>query len=204
MPSVRAARCWGDGDPLMAVYHDTEWGVPLFDDRKLFEFLVLEGMQAGLSWRTVLNKREHFRRAFDGFDPKRVAAYRAPKIRQLLGNAGIIRNRQKIDAAVTNAREFLQVQKEFGSFHRFMWELVDGKPIVNAWRTIRELPATSPESDGMSRALRERGFRFVGSTICYAHMQATGMVNDHLVHCFRYRQCCVPSTERRRHARVAA
>ena len=188
MSAARVARCWGDGDPLMTAYHDTEWGVPLFDDRKLYEFLVLEGMQAGLSWRTVLHKREHFRRAFDGFDPKRVANYRAQKIRQLLGNAGIIRNRQKIDAAVTNAREFLRVQKEFGSFHRFMWELVDGTPIVNAWRTIRELPAMSPESDAMSRALRERGFRFVGSTICYAHMQATGMVNDHLVQCFRYRQ----------------
>ena len=188
MSAVRVTRCWGDGDPLMTAYHDTEWGVPLFDDRKLFEFLVLEGMQAGLSWRTVLHKREHFRRAFDRFDPKRVAAYRAPKIRQLLGNAGIIRNRQKIDAAVTNAREFLRVQKEFGSFHRFMWGLVGGTPIVNAWRTIRELPATSRESDAMSLALRERGFRFVGPTICYAHMQATGMVNDHLVQCFRYRQ----------------
>ena len=164
-------------------------------------------MQAGLSWRTVLYKRENFRRAFNGFDPEKVARYRAGKIRALLCDAGIIRNRQKIAAAVANAQAFLQVQREFGSFHRYMWDLVGGRPIVNAWRSIRQLPATSPESDAMSQALRERGFRFVGSTICYAHMQATGMVNDHLVHCFRYRQCCMPRTSMtkgRRRARVTA
>ncbi|MBI4342184.1 MAG: DNA-3-methyladenine glycosylase I [Candidatus Omnitrophica bacterium] len=181
-------RCWGDGDPLMQTYHDAEWGVPLHHDGKLFEFLVLEGMQAGLSWRIVLRKREHFRRAFDRFDPKKIARYRPAKIRELLRDPGIIRNRQKIEAAVSNAAAFLAVQREFGRFERFMWQFVGGRPILNAWRRIQELPATSPESDAMSRALRERGFRFVGSTICYAHMQATGMVNDHLVRCFRYRQ----------------
>ena len=175
-------------DPLYLTYHDEEWVVPVRDDRTIYEFLVLETFQAGLSWRTVLHKRAAFRKAFAAFDPKKVSRFTARDVARLLKDAGIIRNRQKIDAAVTNAREFLRVQKEFGSFHRFMWELVDGTPIVNAWRTIRELPAMSPESDAMSRALRERGFRFVGSTICYAHMQATGMVNDHLVQCFRYRQ----------------
>ena len=171
----------------MLAYHDTEWGTPLRDDRKLFEFLVLEGMQAGLSWRTVLHKRENFRQAFDRFDPAKVARYNRAKVATLLRDPGIIRNRLKIQAAVTNAQAFLEVQREFGMFHRFMWDLIGGQPIVNAWRRLAELPATSPESDRMSRVLRERGFRFVGSTICYAHMQATGMVNDHLVSCFRYR-----------------
>jgi DNA-3-methyladenine glycosylase I len=170
----------------MQHYHDTEWGVPLSNDRRLFEFLVLEGMQAGLSWRTVLHKREAFRKAFDGFDPERVARYGRAKINRLLQNAGIIRNRQKIEAAVANAKAFLRLQDRHGTFARFMWSLIDGRPIQHAWRSIRQLPATTRESDRMSQALKEQGFRFVGSTICYAHMQATGMVNDHLVHCFRY------------------
>ena len=182
-------RCdWGQASPLMITYHDTEWGVPLYDDRKLFEFLILEGMQAGLSWSTVLNKREHFRRAFDRFEPERVARYGRAKVHALLQDAGIIRNRQKIEAAIANAQAFLRVQEARGGFHRFMWAFVGGRPRVNAWRSMRQLPCTSPESDAFSRALKERGFRFVGSTICYAHMQATGMVNDHLVTCFRYRE----------------
>jgi len=181
-------RCWGTGDTLMAAYHDDEWGVPLHDDRKLFEFLVLEGMQAGLSWRTVLYKREAFRTAFDRFDPERVARYGRKKVGELLRNAGIIRNRQKIEAAITNAQAFLRVQEEDAGFHRFMWAFVGGHPIVNRRRSLRELPARTRESDALSEGLRARGFRFVGSTICYAHMQATGMVNDHLVRCFRYPQ----------------
>ncbi|OGW90667.1 MAG: DNA-3-methyladenine glycosylase [Omnitrophica bacterium RIFCSPHIGHO2_02_FULL_63_14] len=181
-------RCWGEGHPLLQPYHDTEWGVPLRDDRKLFEFLILEGMQAGLSWLTVLKKREALRRAFNGFDPRRVARYTRRDLARLLRDPGIIRNRQKLEAAVTNARAFVTVQREFGGFHRFLWSFVGHRPIRNAWRSIRELPTTTPSSDAMSRELKARGFRFVGSTICYAHMQATGMVNDHLVHCFRYRQ----------------
>lgn len=181
-------RCgWAEGPPIMTAYHDAEWGVPLYDDRTLFEFLVLEGMQAGLSWLTVLNKREHFRRAFDGFDPVRVAGYGRAKVRQLLSNAGIIRNRLKVEAAVANAQAFLRVQERHGSFARVMWDLVGGRPIQHRFKRLRELPARTPESDRMSSALKDLGFRFVGSTICYAHMQATGMVNDHLVGCFRHR-----------------
>ncbi len=170
----------------MRAYHDTEWGVPLYDDRKLFEFLVLEGMQAGLSWLCVLNKRENFRRAFDRFDPEKVARYGRPKVRSLLQDAGIIRNRLKVEGAVVNARAFLEVKEEFGSFQRFMWGFVDGKPVVNRWPSMSKLPAVSRQSDAMSKEMKLRGFRFVGSTICYAHMQATGMVNDHLVTCFRH------------------
>ena len=170
----------------MRAYHDTEWGVPLHDDRRLFEFLVLEGMQAGLSWLCVLNKRENFRRAFDRFDPERIARYGAAKRRALLQDAGIIRNRLKVEAAVTNARAFLAVREREGSFQRFMWGFVDGKPRVNRWRGMGQIPATSRESDAMSREMKRLGFRFVGSTVCYAHMQATGMVNDHLVSCFRH------------------
>jgi DNA-3-methyladenine glycosylase I len=182
-------RCgWAREPEVMRAYHDTEWGVPLRDDRKLFEFLVLEGMQAGLSWLTVLKKRERFREAFDGFDPERVARYGRAKLRVLLGDAGIIRNRLKLEAAVANANAFLRVQEEHGNFARFMWEFVGGRPLVNARRSMRELPATTPVSDRMSLELKRLGFRFVGSTICYAHMQATGMVNDHLVSCFRYRE----------------
>ena len=177
----------------MIAYHDTEWGVPLYDDRLLFEFLVLEGMQAGLSWQTVLRKREAFRRAFDGFDAERVARYTPSKVERLLQDASIIRNRMKINAAITNARAFLLVRREFGSFHRFMWGLIGGRPIRNAWRSLKELPACTPESDAVSQALQARGFRFVGSTICYAHMQATGMVNDHVVRCFRYREVQRPA-----------
>ena len=187
-------RCWGEGHPLLEPYHDTEWGVPLYDDRKLFEFLVLEGMQAGLSWLTVLTKREAFRRAFDGFDPVRVARYARRDLARLLRDAGIIRNRQKLKAAVANARAFLEIQRECGGFHRFLWSFVGHRPIRNAWRTLRDLPVTTPESDAMSVALQARGFRFVGPTICYAHMQAIGMVNDHLVGCFRYRQLSRPVT----------
>jgi len=180
-------RCeWAEQPAIMRKYHDTEWGVPLYDDRKLFEFLVLEGMQAGLSWLCVLNKRENFRRAFDRFDPEKVARYRRPKIQSLLKDAGIIRNRLKVESAVTNARAFLKVQEAFSSFQRFMWGFVDGKPLVHRYRRLKELPARSRESDAMSKELVRRGFRFVGSTICYAHMQATGMVNDHILSCFRH------------------
>jgi DNA-3-methyladenine glycosylase I len=170
----------------MIAYHDQEWGVPLHDDRCIYEFLVLEGMQAGLSWRTVLHKRENFRKAFAGFDPEKVARFNSRSIERLLNDAGIIRNRQKVEAAVTNARRFLAVQEEFGSFDAFVWRFVGGKPIRNRRRSLTDLPATSPQSDAMSRDLKARGFKFIGSTICYAHMQATGMVNDHLVTCFRH------------------
>ncbi len=182
-------RCWGsDLDPLMMRYHDEEWGVPLHDDLKLFEFLILEGMQAGLSWSTILNKRENFRRAFSGFDPAAVARYKEKDVARLLGDSGIIRNRLKIGGAISNARCFLQVQKEFGSFDAYSWRFVGGKPIRHRLTSLSQLPATSPESDELSKDLQKRGFKFVGSTIIYAHMQATGMVNDHLTSCFRYRQ----------------
>ena len=171
----------------MLAYHDEEWGTPLHDDRLLFEFLILEGAQAGLSWRTILNKRENYRRAFDRFDPGKVARYDARKKKQLLADAGIVRNRLKIESTIDNARAFLDVQDEFGSFDGYIWRFVDGKPIVNQVRTLKEIPARTKESDVMSKDLKKRGFRFVGSTICYAFMQATGMVNDHMVDCFRYR-----------------
>ena len=169
-------------------YHDREWGVPEYNDRKLFEFLILEGAQAGLSWNTVLNKRENYRKSFDKFNPDKVARYKGKKIKSLLADAGIIRNRLKIQAAVNNARRFLEVQDEFGSFSQYMWRFVGGKPIINKFKSLSELPATTPESDIMSKDLKKRGFKFVGSTICYAHMQAVGMVNDHLVSCYRYRE----------------
>ena len=172
----------------MTAYHDLEWGVPLLDDGKIFEFLVLEGMQAGLSWRTILNKRENFRKAFHGFDAARVARYGERDIRRLMANAGIIRNGMKIRAAVNNARRFLEVGKEFGSFARYIWRFVDGKPRVNRWRTLKQIPARTAQSDALSADLKRRGFSFVGSTIVYAHMQAAGLVNDHLVRCFRYRE----------------
>jgi DNA-3-methyladenine glycosylase I len=177
---------WPGDDPLMIAYHDEEWGVPLHDDRGIYEFLVLEGMQAGLSWRTVLHKRENFRKAFAGFDPEKVARFNRRSVERLLNDAGIIRNRQKVEAAVNNARRFLDVQEEFGSFDAYVWRFVGGKPLRNRRRTLADLPATSPESDAMSRELKARGFKFIGSTICYAHMQATGMVNDHLLTCFRH------------------
>ena len=183
----KVERCpWSEGDALMMEYHDKEWGVPLHDDRKLFEFLVLEGMQAGLSWATVLRKRENFRRAFDGFDPRTVAAFDARRIENLLSDAGIIRNRLKIEAAVANARSFLTVQEKFGSFDKYAWGFVGGKPVKHRFKSPSEVPATSPESDLLSQDMKRRGFKFAGSTIIYAHMQATGMVNDHLVSCFRY------------------
>jgi DNA-3-methyladenine glycosylase I len=182
-----ADRCaWADSNELMTVYHDREWGVPLHDDGKHFEFLVLDGFQAGLSWAVVLNKREGFRRAFDGFDPEKVARYRAGKIARLLKDAGIVRNRQKIEAAVRNARAFLDLQESVGSFDAFVWEFVGGATKHNARKTLRQIPARTKQSDRLSRALVERGFTFVGSTICYAYMQAAGLVNDHLVRCFRH------------------
>jgi DNA-3-methyladenine glycosylase I len=181
-------RCpWPEGD-LYIAYHDTEWGVPLHDDRALFEFLILEGAQAGLSWHTVLKKRENYRAAFDQFDPEKVARYTPARIKKLLANPGLIRNRLKIDSTVRNARAFLAVREEFGSFDRYLWRFVDGRPIINRFRSMHEIPARTAASDAMSKDLKQRGFNFVGSTICYAHMQATGMVNDHLVHCFRHRE----------------
>jgi DNA-3-methyladenine glycosylase I len=181
-------RCsWARGD-LMCAYHDQEWGVPLHDDRGLFEFLVLEGAQAGLSWSTILNKRPAYRRAFDKFDPRKVARYDDRKVAALLEDAGIVRNRLKIGAAIANAEAFLAVQKEFGSFDRYIWQFVDGSPLQNRWRAPENVPAKTTQSDAMSKDLAKRGFRFVGSTICYAFMQATGMVNDHLVACFRYKE----------------
>ena len=170
----------------MALYHDAEWGVPLHDDRALFELLILEGAQAGLSWSTILNKRARYREVFDGFDPRQVARYGDKKVAALLADAGIVRNRLKVAAAVANARAFLEVKKEFGSFDAYVWRFVGGSPLHNAWRTLAEVPARTPVSDALAKDLARRGFRFVGSTICYAFMQATGMVNDHLVGCFRY------------------
>ncbi len=182
-------RCvWCGDDPLYQAYHDTEWGVPLHDDQLLFEFLILEGAQAGLSWITILKKRENYRAAFDGFDATRIARYDANKIESLLQDPGIVRNQLKVAAAVTNAQKFLDVQSEFGSFDKFIWRFVDGEPKQNARRSIDRIPASTPESDAMSKELKRRGFKFVGSTICYAHMQATGMVNDHTTDCFRYEE----------------
>jgi DNA-3-methyladenine glycosylase I len=182
-------RCgWESRDPLYTEYHDREWGVPLHDDRMLFEFLALEAAQAGLSWLTVLKKRARYREQFDRFDPEKVARYGARKIEALLGDPGIIRNRMKIEAAIRNARLFLKVQEDFESFDRYIWQFVGGRPRRNRFRALAQIPARTAESDAMSRDLRSRGFVFVGSTICYAFMQATGMVNDHLTACFRYRQ----------------
>jgi len=181
-------RCsWGT-TPAMITYHDTEWGVPQHDDRVLFEFLILEGAQAGLSWSTILNKREAYRKAFGNFDARRVARFNAAKITQLLKNPGIVRNRLKIESTIDNAQAFLKVQKQFGSFDRFIWQFVGGKPIKNSVRGSKDLKAETQESLAMSKDLLKRGFRFVGPTICYAFMQAVGMVNDHLVTCFRYRE----------------
>ena len=184
MPPVRCP--WATSDPAYLAYHDEEWGVPLHDDRRIFEMLVLEGAQAGLSWLTILKRRDAYRRAFDRFDPQRVAGYDAVRIARLLADDGIVRNRLKIKAAVTNARAFLNVQEEFGSFDRYVWGFVNGRPVQNAWATLDEVPARTAASDALSRDLKARGFSFVGSTICYAHMQATGMVNDHVVGCFRH------------------
>lgn len=180
-------RCaWVGHDPQYQAYHDQEWGVPVHDDRLLFEFLTLEGAQAGLSWITILRRRESYRMAFSNFDPEIVASFDYAKVLELLGNSGIVRNRLKVLSTVTNAQAFLEVQKEFGSFHTYLWGFVDGVPIKNSWQSIKEVPASTPVSDALSRDLRKRGFRFVGSTICYALMQAVGMVNDHTVDCFRW------------------
>jgi DNA-3-methyladenine glycosylase I len=180
--------CLGVSDAYLA-YHDEEWGLPARDDARQFEFLVLESAQAGLSWSTVLHKREGYRRAFAGFDPAKVARFNSRSVERLVGDAGIIRNRQKIVAAVGNARAFLEVQAEFGSFVNYLWGFVDGSPVVNRWRAMRQVPASTPLSDAISKDLKARGFRFVGSTIVYAHLQATGLVNDHLVSCFRHSEC---------------
>ncbi|MFZ2541459.1 MAG: DNA-3-methyladenine glycosylase I [Gallionella sp.] len=186
---MKKQRCaWPGDDPLYCAYHDEEWGVPLHDDQRLFEFLILEGAQAGLSWITILRKRKNYRVAFDDFDPVRIARYDTSKIESLLQNSGIVRNRLKVESAVINAQNFLGVQDEFGSFDKFIWQFVDGQAKQNRWRSLSEIPASTPESDAMSKELKRRGFKFVGTTICYAHMQATGMVNDHTVDCFRHRE----------------
>jgi DNA-3-methyladenine glycosylase I len=184
-PAQDAIRCHWAKSPAMVHYHDREWGVPVHDDRMLFEFLILEGAQAGLSWETILNKRENYRRAFNRFDARKIARYDARKTRALLKDAGIVRNRLKISATISNAKAFLAVQKEFGTFDTYIWQFVGGKPKVNKWKSSKQLPASTPKSDAMSKDLKKRGFRFVGSTICYAFMQAIGMVNDHAADCFR-------------------
>ena len=186
--ALSPVRCgWAASNELAIRYHDEEWGVPVHDDRTLFELLILEGAQAGLSWNTILNKRENYRKAFDGFDPERVAGYDRQKIQHLLRDPGIVRNKLKIGSAVENAKAFLRVQTEFGRFDRYIWQFVGGKPRVNNWKSLRQVPARTAESDAMSKDLKRRSFNFVGSTICYAFMQAVGMVNDHVVECFRYK-----------------
>lgn len=187
MAESQVVRCtWATNEHLIH-YHDHEWGVPLHDDRQLFEFIILEGAQAGLSWNTILKKREAFREAFDGFHAEAIAKYNLRKIQQLLNNTGIIRNRLKINSAIKNAQAFLDVQKEFSSFDEYIWQFVEQKPIHNRWKTHQAIPCDTPESDAMSKDLKRRGFSFVGTTICYAFMQATGMVNDHTIDCFRYK-----------------
>jgi DNA-3-methyladenine glycosylase I len=180
-------RCpWAQNDPLYIAYHDKEWGMPLHDDQKLFEMLILEGMQAGLSWLTILKKRENFRRAFDNFNAKKIARYSERKIEKLLSNPGIIRNSLKIHAVIKNAKAYLKLKDELGSFDKYLWQFTEGKTIHNSWRTLKQVPASTKQSDLMAKDLKQRGFTFVGTTICYAHMQAIGMVNDHLINCFRY------------------
>ncbi len=182
-------RCeWANRNDLEMSYHDDEWGVPIHDDRSLFEFLVLEGAQAGLSWDTILRKREGYRKALDHFDAKKISRYSEVDISRLLANPEIIRNRLKVNATITNARSFLRVQREFGSFDRYIWQFVNGRPFQNSWKKMTEIPSSSPESEAMSKDLKKRGFKFVGTTICYAFMQAVGMVNDHVVGCFRYNE----------------
>jgi DNA-3-methyladenine glycosylase I len=187
MTRKQLIRCpWCDDDPLYMKYHDEEWGVPVHNDKKLFEFLVLEGFQAGLSWRTILYKRENFSKAFDNFDAEKIAGYNKRKVASLLNDTGIIRNKLKIAATITNAKAYLDIIEKSGSFDKYLWQFTDGRVIKNKWKTLKHLPAKTKESDAMSKKLIEDGFKFVGSTICYAHMQATGMVNDHLVECHRY------------------
>ena len=182
-------RCtWAGTEPIYIKYHDTEWGVPVHDDRRLFEFLILEGAQAGLSWLTILKKRPNYIKAFDNFDPRKVAAYNPRKVKELISNAGIIRNRLKIEATIQNARSFLAVQQEFGSFDKYIWQFVGGKTLKNSWNSLAEIPAQSEASVAMSSDLKKRGFKFVGPTICHAFMQATGLVNDHTVDCYRYEE----------------
>jgi len=182
-------RCkWSVSDPIYIKYHDKEWGVPVHNDRKLFEMIILDGAQAGLSWLTILRKRENYRKAFDNFDPKKVASYDRRKIAQLLKNAGIIRNKLKVESSVTNAEAFLKVRDEFGTFDKYIWQFVEGKTKVNYWKELKGIPASTKESDAMSKDLKNRGFKFVGSTICYAFMQAAGLVNDHTIDCFRYKE----------------
>ena len=188
MSKANSVRCHWAQNTLAIDYHDKEWGTPVHDDRTLFEFLILEGAQAGLSWDTILQKRVNYRKAFDNFDPKKVAKYDSKKQKALLKNAGIIRNRLKIASSISNAKAFLDVQREFGSFDKYIWQFIGGKPKVNCWRAGQKVPASTPESDAMSKDLKKRGFNFVGSTICYAFMQAVGMVNDHAVECFRYKK----------------
>lgn len=188
--SVQPVRCPWAANELSIRYHDEEWGVPMHDERTLFEFLILEGAQAGLSWNTILNKRENYRAAFDKFDPEIVAGYDRRKVQQLLRNAGIVRNKLKIASAVENAKAFLRVQQEFGSFDRYVWQFVGGKPRINKRKSMRQVPARTVESDALSKDLKRRGFKFVGTTICYAFMQAVGMVNDHVVECFRLQGAC--------------
>ncbi len=180
-------RCAWAQRPIMIEYHDNEWGVPVHDDRLLFEFLILEGAQAGLTWLTILQRRENYRKAFDNFDPKKVARYNAARVKTLLKNEGIIRNRLKIEATIANAQAYLAIQKEFGSFDKYVWSFVGGKPLLNSRKSMKEVPAMTAEAERMSKDLKKRGFRFVGPTICYAFMQAVGMVNDHTVDCFRYK-----------------
>ena len=188
VPDDRPRCAWLGDNPLMLAYHDEEWGVPLHDDRRHFEFLVLDGFQAGLSWAIILRKREGFRKAFAGFDPEKVARYNKRTVARLLKDESIVRNRMKVEAAIGNAKAFLKLQDDEGSFDDFIWQFVGGETKQNRWRTLKQLPAKTKESDAMSKALKERGFRFVGSTICYAYMQAAGMVNDHIVKCFRYKE----------------
>jgi len=188
MAAKKIKRCrWCGDDPLYTAYHDEEWGVPLHDDQQLFEFLILEGAQAGLSWITILKKRQNYQLAYDNFDAKKIARYSSARKKKLLANAGIVRNRLKIEASITNARLFLDIQEEFGSFDAYIWQFTNGKTIQNRWRSLKTMPSTSDESDAMSKDLKKRGFKFVGSTICYAFMQATGMVNDHTIDCFRHK-----------------
>lgn len=180
-------RCsWAEGNQLEKDYHDTEWGVPVHDDKVLFEFLILEGAQAGLSWSTILNKREGYRDALDDFDVHKISIYGEDKIVELLGNPGIVRNKLKVNSTISNARLFIEIQKEFGSFDKYIWQFVGGKPIINKWELVSQVPVSTPESDAMSKDLKKRGFKFIGTTICYAYMQAMGMVNDHATDCFRY------------------
>ena len=188
MTTTKTTCSWPSNDPLMMAYHDEEWGVPVHDDRKLFKFMVLDAFQAGLSWKTILYKRENFRKAFDNFQPEIISKYDGHKISKLLNDAGIIRNRLKIQATVTNAQKFLEVQKEFGNFDKYIWQFTEGKTKVNNWVELNQIPAISPESDEMSKDLKKRGFKFVGSTICYAFMQAAGMVNDHMFYCNRWQK----------------